>query len=38
MIFENANKQNMFEQHFDKADVYCQLSANLSDKPRATLR
>lgn len=36
--FWKANKQNVFEQYFDKPDVYCQPLANLSDKPRATLR
>lgn len=38
MIFEEANKQNMFEQHADKPDVHCQPPANLPGKLRATLR
>lgn len=38
MIFEKANKQNVSEQHFNKPDVHCQPLANLSKKPKATLR
>lgn len=38
MIFEKANKQNVPEQHFNKPAVHCQPLANLSEKPKATLR